>query len=161
MENLSERVKRIASVLKASDSGPLLVAEEVEKIAGEWPSHHEAEGGVSFPQWIRSTLGRSYSLGYFQRRRRACDLLGKDVAVRLHHEAAVTLLGVALQYIPEIKARVSDLYRTQGRNCVRPGQLVAIVNKVTCHVPTGCKECETLRARVRELEVLAGDLQAA
>lgn len=154
---LQALAKRLRATMNASASGPLMVAGEVVEIAANWDNFRSEADGKDCTTWLRSEVGPGCGLPFFEARHRATVALGRQNAQRLHHEAAVWLVGnVPEQYRLPVMSDCHKLYRDPKRNngaCVTRAQMKRIADKVMERVPQHrvCERCKRLEEQVRQM----------
>lgn len=79
----------ISGKMTASACGPLVVADEVCKLADDWESGgwRAESGGKTCSQWLMSVCNERER--FFRDRKRAVDRIGEHARRTWHHEAAV------------------------------------------------------------------------
>lgn len=92
-ERLADISSRLRSALAASDTGPLVVAADVMRLANEWDSYKAEAGGASCTAWLRKNVSKGRGLPFFAARDAAVQKLGESVRRQLHHEVAVWVVG--------------------------------------------------------------------
>ena len=75
-EPLSERARRLKRALGDSETGPLVVANEIRDLVQSWESYRAEAEGHDSSSWLIRTFGKGCNTGYWMRRARACDKLG-------------------------------------------------------------------------------------
>jgi hypothetical protein len=89
-----QRMRRLASILRSSETGPLIVAGDVVAMAARWHDFQADAGGLNACAACRKHLG--HPLSWFERRHYAVQLFGRDVRNWMSHGLAVWLYGKAV-----------------------------------------------------------------
>jgi hypothetical protein len=158
MSKLTDVAKQIKSAMEHSDTGPLVIAADVVKLAEKWKDYKEDAGKLSCAQWLTRELGnKKRGLAYFRARHRAVEALGEESRRMLHHEMAVYIVN----NVP--KEQWDEVKETLYKKCVRnnhcplsPGQARPLIYKIVGHVPgRGCSRCAMLEAELRRMKSAA------
>ena len=122
-EKLSERVSEAQRLLLDAAIGPTKAALIIVPICENWHLYEEEAGYRLASKWVLSTFGDT--LKYFKDRYRAVMTFGKEVALKVTHDAAVWLVNTFGQtpHIKLVKDAVLDCYHVP-KNGLRPSQRV-------------------------------------
>jgi len=153
---LADRITRWKAALRSADTGPLVIAEDVLQIAGEWERYRVEARGLDCTSWLRKELGRGRSLAFFERRAHAVKVLGEACRRVLHHDVAVWIAGRVRD--PEAVQRVMwalmRATKKQGGNCLTPAQarpiVLATLGIERAPRTIGCARCAELERLLAE-----------
>jgi len=152
---LSDSVARWKAALRASDTGPLVIAQDVVRIANEWDKYRAEVGNVDCTTWLRREL--DLPLDFFLRRAKAVERLGEACRRTIHHEVAVWLSN-RLKDDELIKkamwALMSETKKRRG-NCLTLPKAQLVVRKALGIKPTlakavACTSCVRMRALLKK-----------
>ncbi len=146
---------RLKKTMSESAAGPLIVAREVIGIVNNWSD--VGQKGVTAEQWITRTLGRGYTIRWFQRRVDAVDKLGEASRRFWHHQGAVWA-ATMIKNPMHLKKLNDEVWAATKANASVPISSTAVMRiarKLGIKKPLGktpCANCEKLKKRIAELE---------
>ncbi len=155
---------KFKAALRDSDTGPLVIAQEVMRIEERWPEYKEEAGDIECTTWLARELGPGRDFAFFQRRAKAVEKLGESCRRKLHHEVAVWLANLkneSAQVKVAFVALISATNKQRG-NCLTLSQAKPIVRKAL-GVKAGpravksCERCARLTALLQESGIKVPD----
>lgn len=140
-------MRRIATTIKSGITGPLIIAEDVVKMASRWEIYREAAGGLepsaAFKKWLL------FNLHYFVVRHAAVTLLGRDVRTWMEDTLAVRLAAIPAPLHVQIKEALLLKFNAQRKrgHPVTLNQAEPLIRHMLGKSPKrGCEECARLKA---------------
>lgn len=88
-QDLNDRIGRWRRALADAATGPLIIAEEIVRMAERWEDFKDAADGLDCSAFLRKHLGKGRGLPFFKERATAVARLGEAVRRTVHHEVAV------------------------------------------------------------------------
>ena len=157
-EGLGDKARRLSAALKSSDTGPLVIAQEVMDLAADWREWEKEASGMTADGWCRKAL--NHPLKFFQRRAYAVHDLGPASKRMLHHEAAVWLCEKQLpeDVKREAMKRAVSKSRQENGHALNLSALKRLLvygdNPLLGRTPRGtvCAGCVMLEIKVEQLE---------
>ncbi len=139
-------MKRISAALRSGITGPLIVAEDVVRMADNWELWREQAGGLSataaFKKWLH------FHLPYFSARHHAVELLGRDVRTWMQDTLAVRVAALPEAMRKTVKDDLLERFGSQrghGHAVTLAQAIPFIREKVGGKPKRGCDECARLR----------------
>lgn len=148
---LEQFLAKARRVLKDEAQGPLLLAEDITKLAARWDDDFRDEvGDIGFTPWLKSALGPGKHFGYWNRRANAVERIGKTWIKYMHHEVACYIS----EHVPDDKLKAAcialqNAYVANSNNPVEPGigrqKIIAATGVRVIAKKPPCADCRRLR----------------
>jgi len=159
MNSLSDLILKCKTALKEGATAPLLLAEEIVKVAEEWDARWKQDMDMSCNAWLRVNLGPGKSLSYWRVRADAVAKLGESIRRTLDHDvAAYVVRSVPEPNWSEIVEKLQKKRLAQSGNVATIGQAERIVFEVLGRrgkPRRKCPQCALLQAEIDSLRAQA------
>jgi hypothetical protein len=156
---LNDLATRLKNAVTTGATAPLIVSEDVARLADQWDDYREEAGGVDCTTWLKKICGVGRDLAWWMMRHSAVEALGEASRRVVDHTVAVWI--TRMRRAPDLEKVMFVLRREQKRNHGIPitkKMAVTVLRAEKLIAPAQHKTCDRCKLLEKVIRDLGGEV---